>query len=130
MSWKKSWRHPATQRGGGNPPGPSQALPDTPLCCLLRQELFFPQQGNFLGSRQQQGGSRSRGPSRLQPPHAGAAPLQGDTKLGVGAGEMGAKQLSTPSTHQPNRHAPAGVALPIILMPWGVPPKLGVETWQ
>lgn len=130
MSWRKSWRHPATQQGGGIPPGASQALPDTLLCCLLRQELLFPQQGNFLGSRQQQGGSRSWEPSRLQPPHAGVAPLRGDTKLGVGAGEMGAKQLSTPSTHQAHRHAPAGVALPTILMPWGVPPKLGLETWK
>lgn len=130
MSWKKSWRHPATQQGGGIPPGPSQALPDTLLCCLLRQELLFPQQGNFLGSRQQQGGSRSQGPSWLQPPHAGAALLWGDTKLGVGAGEVGVKQLSSPSTHQAHRHAPAGVALPTILMPRGVPPKLGVETWK
>lgn len=89
MSWKKSWRHPATQQGGGIPPGASQALPDTLLCCLLRQELLFPQQGNFLGSRQQQGGSRSWEPSWLQPPLPGLPCCGGTPSSGWGLERWG-----------------------------------------
>lgn len=101
MSWKKSWRHPATQQGGGIPPGASQALPDTLLCCLLRQELLFPQQGNFLGSRQQQGGSRSRGPSWLQPPPAGVAPFQGGHQAQGGGWRDGGEAAQHPK-HPPS----------------------------
>lgn len=115
---------------GRNPawtlPGPSRH----PALLLAQTGAALPTAGKFPGLSTAAGRLQVLGTFLAAAPPAGVALLWGDTKLRVGAGEMGAKQLSTPSTHQAHRHAPAGVALPTILMPWGVPPKLRVEMWK